>query len=165
MPRLVNDSDLPAANAARVGITGLCVIAGPLVGAALLLLGSAAATFAVNGASFLVPAPGRRRAPPREATRRPRRRRRRERSLGPRRPRDRLAGAARAPDALPVAGAEIVSSTVYGVLTVLLRPARPAARPRGRGLRLPPVALGAGAVLSRGLAKRRRGVRTGPAAR
>src|SRR3954468_7055428 len=53
MPRLVDEADLPAANAARVGITGLCVIAGPIIGAALLLLGSAAATFAVNGASFL----------------------------------------------------------------------------------------------------------------
>jgi len=41
MPRLVDEDQLPAANAARVGITGLCVIAGPLVGAALLLLGSA----------------------------------------------------------------------------------------------------------------------------
>jgi MFS family permease len=70
MPRLVDEDQLPAANAARVGITGLCVIAGPLVGAALLLLGSAATTFAVNGASFLVGAMIVA-ALPREATRRP----------------------------------------------------------------------------------------------
>src|SRR3954468_24766015 len=54
LPRLVDEADLPSANAARVGITGLCVIAGPLIGAVLLVLGSPAATFAVNGASFLV---------------------------------------------------------------------------------------------------------------
>jgi predicted MFS family arabinose efflux permease len=151
MPRLVNDSDLPAANAARVGITGLCVIAGPLVGAALLLLGSAAATFAVNGASFLVGALVVA-ALPREATRRP-------------------AGAVEEahasvradlvtgwralrehPDALPVAGAEIVSSTVYGVLTVLfvLLAQRLGLGAAGYGYLLS--ALGAGAVLSAGLA-------------
>src|SRR4051794_25216261 len=66
MPRLVDEADLPAANAARVGITGLCVIAGPLLGAALLLLGSTAATFAVNGVSFssAPPSSPRRRAGP-----------------------------------------------------------------------------------------------------
>src|SRR3954454_14924081 len=53
LPRLVDEADLPAANAARVGITGVCIVAGPLIGAALLLFGSSAATFAVNGASFL----------------------------------------------------------------------------------------------------------------
>src|SRR4051794_32102971 len=118
MPRLVDEADLPAANAARAGITGLCVIAGPLIGAVLLVLGSPAATFAVNGASFLfgafVVA-----ALPRAATRRP-------------------AGAVAQPhasvradlatgwralrehrDALPLVGADFVSSTIYGALTVL----------------------------------------------
>jgi predicted MFS family arabinose efflux permease len=153
MPRLVDDADLPAANAARVGITGLCVIAGPLIGAALLLLGSAAATFAVNGVSFLVGAAVVA-ALPREATRRP-------------------AGAAdeahasvRAdlatgwqalrehPDALPVAGAEIVSSAVYGVLTVLfvLLGERLGLGAAGYGYLLS--ALGAGALLSAGVADR-----------
>src|SRR5262245_23495747 len=53
MPRLVDESDLPAANAARVAIMRVCIIAGPLAGAVLLLLGPAAVTFAVNGVSFL----------------------------------------------------------------------------------------------------------------
>jgi predicted MFS family arabinose efflux permease len=153
MPRLVDDTDLPAANAARVGITGLCVIAGPLIGAALLLLGSAAATFAVNGASFLVGAAVVA-ALPREATRRP-------------------AGAAHEPhasvradlatgwqalrghpDALPVAGAELVSSTIYGVLTVLfvLLGERLSLGAAGYGYLLS--ALGAGALLTAGLADR-----------
>src|SRR3954454_13033507 len=54
LPRLVGGGDLAAANAARISITGLCVIAGPVLGAALLFLSSAAVTFAVNGATFLV---------------------------------------------------------------------------------------------------------------
>jgi MFS family permease len=153
MPRLVGDEDLPAANAARVGITGLCVIAGPLIGGALLMLGSAAATFAVNGASFLVGALIVA-SLPREATRRP-------------------AGAVEAvhasvradlttgwralrehPDALPVAGAELVSSAIYGVLTVLfvLLGERLGLGAAGYGYLLS--ALGAGALLAAGLADR-----------
>jgi MFS family permease len=152
MPRLVNDSDLPAANAARVGITGLCVIAGPLIGAALLLLGSAAATFAVNGASFLVGALVVA-ALPREATRRPAGAAVEEAHASVR---AELATGWQAlrehPDALPVAGAEIVSSTVYGVLTVLfvLLGQRLGLGAAGYGYLLS--ALGAGAVLSAGLA-------------
>jgi predicted MFS family arabinose efflux permease len=153
MPRLVDDADLPAANAARVGITGLCVIAGPLIGAALLLLGSTAATFAVNGASFLVGALVVA-SLPREATRRP---------AGSQ---EAVHASVRAdlatgwhalrehPDSLPVAGAEFVSSAVYGVLTVLfvLLGQRLGLGAAGYGYLLS--ALGAGALLAAGLADR-----------
>ena len=54
MPRLVGDDDLPSANAARVSIMHVCVVAGPVIGAVLLLLGSAATAFAVNGVTFLI---------------------------------------------------------------------------------------------------------------
>src|SRR5439155_3049230 len=54
VPRLVADEHLSAANAARVGITHVCVVAGPVIGAVLLVLGSAAVAFAVNGVTFLI---------------------------------------------------------------------------------------------------------------
>jgi predicted MFS family arabinose efflux permease len=153
MPRLVDEDDLPAANAARVSITGLCVIAGPLVGAALLLLGTAAATFAVNGASFLVGAVVVA-ALPREATRRPA-------SAEPGSDaslRADLGAGWRAlrehPDTLPLVGADFVSSTVYGVLTVLfvLLGDKLGLGAAGYGYLLS--ALGAGGVLAAGLANR-----------
>jgi MFS family permease len=52
-PRLASDAQLPAANAARTSITYTCVVAGPLFGAVLLLLGSPAFAFAANAVSFL----------------------------------------------------------------------------------------------------------------
>ena len=153
MPRLVDDADLPAANAARVGITGLCVIAGPLLGAALLLLGSTAATFAVDGGSFLVGAAVVA-SLPREATRRP--------AGAVQEPhasfRADLATGWRAlrehPDALPVAGAEFVSSTIYGVLTVLFVLLGQRLGLGGVGYDYLVSALGVGGVLSAGLANR-----------
>src|SRR5262245_53037920 len=118
LPRLVGAGDLAAANAARISITGLCVIAGPAFGAALLLLSSAAVTFAVNGATFLVGAAVVA-ALPREALRRPdgavdevHASIRSDLAVGWRALREH-------PDALPLVGAEIISSSVYGVLTVL----------------------------------------------
>ncbi len=117
MPRLVDEADLPAANAARVAITSLCVIAGPIIGAALLLLGSAAITFAVNGVSFLFGAVVVA-ALPREATSRPAAAPESHASL-----RADLATGWRAlrehPDTLPLVGADFVSSAIYGALTVL----------------------------------------------
>ena len=71
VPRLVSDDDLPAANAARVTIMHLCIVIGPALGAALLLLGSPALAFAVNGTTFLVGAAAVA-ALPREALRRSR---------------------------------------------------------------------------------------------
>src|SRR5690242_3073849 len=52
LPRLVSEEQLPAANAARVSVTFICVVAGPVFGAGLLLLGSPALAFAVNGVTF-----------------------------------------------------------------------------------------------------------------
>ena len=118
LPRLVDEADLPAANAARVGITGLCIVAGPLIGAALLLLGSSAATFAVNGASFLFGAaiaaslPREAMARPAHAGREPQATLRTDLATGWHALREHA-------DALPIVGADLVSSAVYGALTVL----------------------------------------------
>src|SRR5262245_35226845 len=153
LPRLVDEDDLPAANSARVAIMGLCVIAGPLVGAALLLLGSTAVTFAVNGASFLAGAVVVATLP-REATRCPSGAAPEARATV----RGDLVTGWRAlrghPDVLAVAGAELVSSTVYGVLTVLfvLLGQRMGLGAAGYGYLLS--ALGAGGVLTAGLANR-----------
>jgi predicted MFS family arabinose efflux permease len=115
VPRLVGDEQLPAANAARVGITHICVVAGPLIGAVLLLLGSAAAAFAVNGVTFLIGAAVVA-ALPREALRR----------SGGAPSGTVLANVAAGwrglrgrRDALPVVGAEVLASAIYGALTVL----------------------------------------------
>jgi MFS family permease len=44
-PRLVDDADLPAANAARSAIGQICIVAGPGFGALLLLVGSPSLAF------------------------------------------------------------------------------------------------------------------------
>lgn len=153
LPRLASAADLPAANAARSTITRLCVIAGPIIGAALLLLGSAAATFALNGATFLVGAAVVA-ALPREALRRPAAAAEEAHAsihsdiiIGWRALRDH-------PDALPLVGADIVSSTIYGALTVLfvLMGHRLGLGAAGYGYLLS--ALGAGGLLAAGLAHR-----------
>jgi predicted MFS family arabinose efflux permease len=153
LPRLVGDDDLPAANAARVSIQSLCIVAGPLVGAVLLLLGSPAATFAVNGVSFLFGAAVVA-SLPREAMRRPV-------CAEPEAHASLLADLATGwralrehPDALPLVGADFVSSTVYGALTVLfvLLGQRLGLGAAGYGYLLS--ALGAGAILSANLANR-----------
>jgi MFS family permease len=56
IPTVVNEDDLVAANALNGTIDNLVVIAGPAVGAALLLLGSPSLVFAVNAGSFVVSA-------------------------------------------------------------------------------------------------------------
>jgi hypothetical protein len=56
IPSLAGEDDLAAANALNGTIDELVVIAGPAVGAGLLLIGSPAAVFTVNAASFLVSA-------------------------------------------------------------------------------------------------------------
>ncbi|HEY0361159.1 MAG TPA: MFS transporter [Solirubrobacteraceae bacterium] len=55
-PRLVDDADLPAANAARSAIQQVCIVAGPGLGAVLLLLGPPSLAFAINGATFVLSA-------------------------------------------------------------------------------------------------------------
>jgi hypothetical protein len=52
LPRLVDDGDLPAATAARSVIQSVSIIAGPVGGALLLLLGSPATAFLLNAATF-----------------------------------------------------------------------------------------------------------------
>ena len=153
MPRLVGAGDLAAANAARIGITSLCVIAGPALGAALLLLSSTAVVFAVNGATFLIGAAVVT-ALPREALRRPAFAVEEvhasicaDLAVGWRALREQ-------PDALALVGADVVSSAIYGALTVLfvLVGERLGLGAAGYGYLLS--ALGVGGVLSAGLAHR-----------
>jgi predicted MFS family arabinose efflux permease len=151
LPRLVADEDLPAANAARVSITHLCVVGGPILGAVLLVLGSPAATFAVNGVSFLAGAVIVA-ALPRAAFRRPAS----AEPAEPARLRDELATGWRAlrehPTALPLVGVEIVASAIYGASTVLfvLLAMRFGLGAAGYGYLLS--ALGAGGILAAGMA-------------
>ncbi len=56
IPAVVGEDDLVAANALNSTIENVVVIAGPAIGAALLVLGSAALAFALNAASFAVSA-------------------------------------------------------------------------------------------------------------
>jgi hypothetical protein len=56
IPSLVSEDDLVAANALNGTIENLVVIAGPAIGAVLLLIGSPTVVFAVNAGSFLVSA-------------------------------------------------------------------------------------------------------------
>jgi MFS family permease len=52
LPRLVEDADLPAGNAARSTIQSASIIVGPAGGALLLLLGSPVMAFLINAATF-----------------------------------------------------------------------------------------------------------------
>jgi hypothetical protein len=70
IPRLAGDDHLAAANTARATIMHLCIVVGPVLGAALLLVGSSAVAFAVNGVTFLAGAAAVA-ALPRSALRRP----------------------------------------------------------------------------------------------
>lgn len=56
IPAIVGEDDLVAANALNGTIDNLVVIVGPAVGAGLLLIGSPAAAFAANAASFVLSA-------------------------------------------------------------------------------------------------------------
>jgi MFS family permease len=56
IPSVVDEDDLVAANALNDTIDNLVVIAGPAIGAVLLLVGSPAVGFAVNAASFVLSA-------------------------------------------------------------------------------------------------------------
>jgi MFS family permease len=121
-PRLVDDADLPGANAARSAVGGVGIIGGPALGGVLLLLGPPAVVFGLNALTFGVSALGVLAAGARAAFR--------PAGLagGPagRRPgllREVADGAAALrshPQALRLVGADIVCSTLYGTLTVLL---------------------------------------------
>jgi MFS family permease len=118
-PGLVPDADLPGANALRSAVNATCIIVGPGIGAGLLLIGSPAVAIAINAVTFAVSAglvtalPGTERFQPAShpETERPS-------AL------EEFAAGARAlraePAAVRLVGADIVSSAVYGVLTVLL---------------------------------------------
>jgi predicted MFS family arabinose efflux permease len=117
-PRLVDDADLPAANAARAAVTSLCIVAGPGFGAVLLALGSPSLAFALNAATFGLSAlavaslpAGPLFAPAREGEQTP--------HVG-----RELREGARAllgePAALRLVGADVVCSVIYGAETVLL---------------------------------------------
>jgi predicted MFS family arabinose efflux permease len=117
-PRVVDDADLPGANAARSAVAGLGIIVGPALGGLLLLLGSPAFAFALNAVTFGLSALALLaiRADGAFATRR-----------APGQPaglfREIAQGAAalRAhPAALRLVGADIMCSTLYGTQTVLL---------------------------------------------
>jgi predicted MFS family arabinose efflux permease len=55
-PQLVDEQDLPAANAARAAIGPTCIVVGPALGAVLLLLGPPSLAFALNGVTFVLSA-------------------------------------------------------------------------------------------------------------
>jgi predicted MFS family arabinose efflux permease len=148
IPRLAGDEDLPAANAARVTIMHACIVLGPVLGAGLLVVGSPAVAFAVNGATFLAAAAAVA-ALPRHALRRPRTAT--EAPCGLRAGWDALR---RYPDALPIVGGEVIASAAYGALTVVfvLISNRLGLGSAGYGYLI--AALGGGAVLAAGLADR-----------
>jgi MFS family permease len=117
-PRLVPDQALAGANAARVAVGALCLVAGPGFGAVLLLLGSPTAAFLANAATFVVSAllvlslPGGPLFAP-------------ERSGGSATGFvGEIADAASAlraqPQAVRLVGADVLCSVVYGAQTVLL---------------------------------------------
>jgi predicted MFS family arabinose efflux permease len=55
-PRLVDDADLPSANAARSAIQQVCIVAGPGLGALVLFAGSPSLAFALNAVTFALSA-------------------------------------------------------------------------------------------------------------
>ncbi|HEY1619057.1 MAG TPA: MFS transporter [Streptosporangiaceae bacterium] len=157
-PRLVPDADLPGANAARSAVTGLGIIAGPALGGVLLLLGSPALAFAINGLTFglsaatvlAIPAGVWFRAGAGDRT-----------ADSAERPggllSDIAAGAAALrsrPGALRLVGGDVMCSVVYGMQTVLLLLV---ARQSGLGLHgygYLFAAIGAGALAGTALASR-----------
>lgn len=117
-PRLVDDADLPAANAARSAIQQVCIVAGPGFGAILLLLGPPSLAFAINGATFALSAlavasipAGAIFAPGGDAEAAPN---------VLRELRDGARALLAQPAAMRLIGADIVCSAIYGAETVLL---------------------------------------------
>jgi MFS family permease len=120
-PRLVDDADLPGANAAHSAVTGAGIVLGPTLGGVLLLLGSAASAFALNALTFGLSALAvlaiRDDADPSPF----RVRRAAERPDGLLREVAQGAAALRGhPAALRLVGADIMCSVLYGAQTVLL---------------------------------------------
>jgi CRP-like cAMP-binding protein/predicted MFS family arabinose efflux permease len=115
-PALVAEHDLAAANAVVSTLEHTALVLGPAIGGLLLVLGSPAVAFAVNGASFLVSAAlvvpiGARAAAEPEEEQPP--------SLG-RRLADGFGALARSGDAALLVGLLVAASFVYGQEVVLL---------------------------------------------
>ncbi len=117
-PRVVDDADLPGANAARSAVTGAGIVLGPALGGVLLLLGSPGFAFALNALTFGLSALAVLAV-------------RADHAFRPRRAADRHAGLLRSvaqgaaalrahPVALRLVGADIMCSMLYGSQTVLL---------------------------------------------
>jgi MFS family permease len=124
-PLLVDDAELPAANAARAAIAPTCIVVGPALGAVLLLLGPPSLAFALNGLTFVASALLIWSIPASEAFR-PAARPARDEAAGAR-PASVLAdlreGAAALlgqPAACRLVAADFACSVVYGAETVLL---------------------------------------------
>jgi MFS family permease len=118
-PRMVRDSDLPGANAARSAVAAIGVIAGPALGGVLLLIGSPAMAFVVNAVTFGVAVVFTVAIKDRRAFEVSRAGAGRQAGLV-----REIAGGAAAlrahPAAVRLVGADIVCSLVYGMQTVLL---------------------------------------------
>ena len=117
-PRLVDDADLPAANAARSAIQQVCIVAGPGFGALLLALGPPSLAFAINAATFALSAlavasipAGAIFAPGAQADEAP---------DVLRELRDGARALLERPMTMRLVGADIVCSAIYGAQTVLL---------------------------------------------
>jgi CRP-like cAMP-binding protein/predicted MFS family arabinose efflux permease len=114
-PALVDEPDLAAANAVVSILEHTALVLGPAIGGLLLLLGSPAVAFAVNGVSFLASAalvvPIRARAAAEPGEQPP--------SLV-RRLADGFAAVVRSGDAAPLVGLLVAASFVYGQEVVLL---------------------------------------------
>ena len=152
LPRLATDEQLPAANAARVSIQSICIVAGPLFGAILMLVGSPAVAFTINGITFLAGALAVARLPrsalhaPAAATETPQGLHR-ELKAGW----EALRGYNHA---IAIVGANIISSAVYGALTVVfvILGHRLGVGAAGYGYLL--AAMGAGGVLAAGISNK-----------
>lgn len=155
LPQLATSEQLPAANAARVSITYICIVAGPLFGAILLLLGSPTLAFAINGGTFVLGGLAVA-ALPRHALRVP--------ADADAQPYHGFWSEFRTgwvalrgyPDAVPVVAANMIASAVYGALTVLLVliGQQLGLGATGYGYLLAGAGAGAGGVLATGLAHR-----------
>ena len=153
LPRLATDEQLPAANAARVSIQSICIVAGPLFGAILMLVGSPAVAFTANGVTFLAGALAVARLP-RSALRAPAA----AASEAPAGLRQELNAGGHAlrgyDDAIAIVGANVISSAVYGALTVVfvILGHRLGLGAAGYGYLL--AAMGAGGVLAAGISNK-----------
>jgi MFS family permease len=139
-PRVVQDADLPGANAARSAVTGAGIVLGPALGGVLLLLGTPALAFALNALTFGLSALAVLAIRARGAFR-------------PRRAQG--AAALRAhPAALRLVGADTVCSVLYGAQTVLLLLVSRQAGLGAQGYGYLFAAIGAGGLLGTALAGR-----------